>query len=52
MQVRTVTAKEAQALLQQQPGGYVLVDVRNQDEQQVRVWHTSCTDIALACSTL
>ncbi|WIA23412.1 hypothetical protein OEZ85_000168 [Tetradesmus obliquus] len=33
--VRTVTAKEAAALLQQQPAGYVLVDVRNNDEQQV-----------------
>lgn len=37
LQVRTVTAKEAAALLQQQPAGYVLVDVRNIDEQQVQL---------------
>lgn len=35
MQVPTVTASEAAQLLQEQPEQYVLVDVRNREEQQV-----------------
>jgi hypothetical protein len=30
-----VTVKEAQSMLHQQPDDYVLVDVRNKEEQQV-----------------
>lgn len=35
MQVPVVTASEAAKLLQEQPEQYVLVDVRNREEQQV-----------------
>lgn len=34
-QVQTVTARQVHDLLQQQPDKYVVIDVRNKDEQQV-----------------
>lgn len=35
LQVPTVTAQQAHELLQQQPDRYVLIDVRNKEEQRV-----------------
>jgi hypothetical protein len=60
MQVPVVTATEAAKLLQEQPEQYVLVDVRNSEEQQVcrtelivqcrwscicKTWHHAGTDV-------